>query len=40
METKQKEKYITPSSDQVMLQPESVILAMSGENLNPGQGNW
>lgn len=40
METNYKENYIAPSSDEVMLQPESNILTMSGENLNPGQGTW
>lgn len=40
METSYKEKYIAPSSDEVVLHPESNILLMSGENLNPEQGNW
>ena len=40
MQTNYKEKYIAPSSDEVILQPESNILTMSGENLNPGQGTW
>lgn len=40
MKTNYKENYIAPSSDEVMLQPESNILTMSGENLSPEQGNW